>query len=246
MRIRDLNIPLFSVIYLELKINETERKFNMTKLLYITANPNAIENSFGLSVGEAFINEYKQVNPTHEVVHFDLFKENVPMIDGSVLDAWGKLGSGTAFGDLSAEQQEKIAAMGKNLELFSQADEYVFVTPLWNFSFPAVVKNFIDNFTVAGQTFKYTENGPIGLLENKKALHIQASGGVYSEGPGAAIDFSSSFLRNALNFVGVTDVTTLFVEGMAAMPDKAADIKADAIEKAKVVAKEFSAVKVSN
>ncbi|WP_088041973.1 FMN-dependent NADH-azoreductase [Bacillus sp. EAC] len=218
----------------------------MTKLLYITANPNATENSFGLSVGEAFINEYKQVNPTHEVVHFDLFKENVPMIDGNVLEAWGKLANGTSFEELSADQQATLAAMGSNLEIFSKADEYVFVTPLWNFGFPAVVKNFIDNVTVAGQTFRYTENGPVGLLENKKALHIQASGGVYSEGPGTAVDFSSPFLRNALNFIGVKEVTTLHVEGMAAMPDKAADIKAAAIEKAKVLAKDFSGIKVSN
>lgn len=218
----------------------------MTKLLYITANPNATENSFGLSVGEAFINEYKQVNPTHEVVHFDLFKENVPMIDGTVLDAWGKLGNGTAFEDLSLEQQANLSSMNRNLEIFKSADEYVFITPLWNFSFPSVVKNLIDNVSIAGQTFKYTENGPIGLLENKKALHIQASGGIYSQGPAKAMDFGTPFLRNALNFIGVNDVTTLHVEGMGAMADKASEIKANAIEKAKVLAKEFSAVKVSN
>lgn len=220
--------------------------FKMKKLLYITANPNAIENSFGLSVGEAFINEYKKANPENEVIHFDLFKENVPMLDGNVFDAWGKLGNGTAFEELSVDQQATLAAMNRNLEMFTQADEYVFVTPFWNFSFPSVVKNFIDNISIAGKTFKYTENGPVGLLENKKALHIQASGGVYSEGPAAGINFSSPYLTSILNFVGVTDVTTLFVEGMAAMPDKAQEIKANAIEKAKVLAAEFSGAKVSN
>jgi len=218
----------------------------MKKLLYITANPNAVENSFGLSVGEAFIEEYKSVNPTHEVVHFDLFKENVPAIDGSVLDAWGKLGNGVDFAELSAEQQQALAAMNKNLDLFMGADEYVFVTPLWNLSFPSVVKNFIDNFTIAGKTFKYTENGPKGLLENKKALHIQASGGVYSNGPGTALDFSSPYLKMMLNFVGITEVSQIFVEGMAAMADQAGEIKAKAIAEAKELAANFSKEAVTN
>jgi len=218
----------------------------MKKLLYITANPNAVENSFGLSVGEAFIEEYKRVNPTHEVVHFDLFKENVPAIDGNVLGAWGKLGSGVDFAELSAEQQQILAAMNKNLELVMGADEYVFVTPLWNLSFPSVVKNFIDNFTIAGKTFRYTENGPMGLLENKKALHIQASGGVYSHGAGTALDFSSPYLKMMLNFVGITDVSQIFVEGMAAMPAQAEEIKAKAIAEAKELAANFSKVAVTN
>ncbi|MBP0725661.1 NAD(P)H-dependent oxidoreductase [Bacillus sp. RG28] len=218
----------------------------MKKLLYITANPNAVENSFGLSVGEAFIEEYKRVNPTHEVVHFDLFKENVPAIDGNVLDAWGKLGSGVDFAELSAEQQQTLAAMNKNLELFMGADEYVFVTPMWNLSFPSVVKNFIDNFTIAGKTFKYSENGPMGLLENKKALHIQASGSVFSHGPITAMNFNSPYLKTMLNFVGITDVSNIFVEGMAAMADQAQEIKAKAIAEAKELAVNFSKELVMN
>lgn len=218
----------------------------MTKLLYITANPNSVQNSFGLSVGEAFINEYKKVNPSNEVIHFDLFEENVPMLDGSIFDAWGKLANGVSFEELSADQQSKLAAMNKNLELVMEADELVFVTPLWNFGFPSVVKNLIDNISIAGKTFKYTENGPVGLLENKKALHIQASGGIYSEGAYSAYDFSSPFLKNAMNFIGIQDVTTLYVEGMAAMQDKAQEIKEAAIVKAKELAKDFSLEKISN
>ncbi len=58
--------------------------------------------------------------------------------------------------------------MNTNLETFMNADRYVFVTPMWNFSYPPVVKAYLDNVAIAGKTFKYTENGPVGLLEGKK------------------------------------------------------------------------------
>lgn len=85
--------------------------------------------------------------------------------------------------------------MNTNLETFMHADRYVFVTPMWNFSYPSVVKAYLDNLAIADKTFKYTENGPVGLLEGKKALHIQATGGVYSEGPYAAVDFGRNHLK---------------------------------------------------
>lgn len=211
----------------------------MAKLLYITANPNPATISYGKAVGEEFIKAYKEANPSDEVVTVDLFATNVPLIDGDVLAAWGKLGAGTAFEELSALQQEKVGTMTANLEQFKSADRYVFVTPMWNFSYPPVVKAYIDNLSIAGQTFKYTENGPVGLLEGKKALHIQATGGVYSEGPAAGYDFGRNHLKAVLGFMGVTDVEYLAVEGMAATADKAQEIKAQAIEAAKNLAKNW-------
>ena len=61
--------------------------------------------------------------------------------------------------------------MNTNLETFMNADRYVFVTPMWNFSYPPVVKAYLDNVAIAGKTFKYTENGSVGLLEGKSTSH---------------------------------------------------------------------------
>ncbi|UOY92859.1 FMN-dependent NADH-azoreductase [Ectobacillus sp. JY-23] len=211
----------------------------MKKVLYITANPNTAEVSFSKAVGDAFIEAYQAKNPQDEVIAVDLFQTNVPMIDGEVMDAWGKLAAGVAFTDLTESQQQKIAAMNANLEQFMSADRYVFATPMWNFSYPPVVKAYIDNLAVAGKTFKYTENGPVGLLEGKKALHIQATGGIYSEGPAASMDFGRNHLQAALAFFGVTDTAYLPVEGMGAAPDKAVEIKEAAIAAAKEAATKF-------
>ncbi|MDM5188462.1 FMN-dependent NADH-azoreductase [Bacillus sp. DX4.1] len=211
----------------------------MTKVLFITANPNSAEASFSVAVGEAFIEAYKQGNPTDEVVTIDLFNTTVPAIDAEVLAAWGKFAAGEGFETLSESQQQKIAAMNTNLETFMHADRYVFVTPMWNFSYPPVVKAYLDNLSIAGKTFKYTENGPVGLLEGKKAFHIQATGGVYSEGPYAAMDFGRNHLKALLGFMGVSDVDYLAIEGMSANPEKAPEIKEAAIEKARELAKRF-------
>ncbi len=90
-------------------------------------------------------------------------------IDADVFAAWGKFAAGEGFEALTEVQQQKIAAMNTNLETFMNADRYVFVTPMWNFSYPPVVKAYLDNVAIAGKTFKYTENGPVGLLEGKKS-----------------------------------------------------------------------------
>ncbi|WP_028561930.1 FMN-dependent NADH-azoreductase [Paenibacillus pinihumi] len=211
----------------------------MAKLLYITAHPLDETTSFSLATGKAFIDSYKEANPNDEVVHVDLFKENIPQIDADVLGAWGKLGAGAAFDTLSAEEQAKVARLGEINAQFINADKYVFVTPMWNFSFPPVMKAYLDANCVAGKTFKYTAEGPVGLLPDKKALHIQARGGFYSEGPAANVELGHRTIGTIMQFFGITDFDGLFVEGHAAAPDKAQEIKANAIARAKDLAKQF-------
>lgn len=110
---------------------------------------------------------------------------------------------------------------------------------MWNFSFPPKLKAYIDTLCIAGKTFKYTEEGSVGLLKGKKALHIQARGGIYSEGPAKEMEFGDRYLRAVLAFVGITDVQTIAVEGMNAFPNEAESIKQQAIERAKEAAKQF-------
>jgi FMN-dependent NADH-azoreductase len=102
-----------------------------------------------------------------------------------------------------------------------------------------VQKVYIDAICIAGKTFSYTENGPVGLLADKKAIHIQASGGEYTDGPAAGFESSHSYLKKIMQFHGVPSFEGIFVEGMAAMPDKAQSIKEKAMTQAKEVAKRF-------
>lgn len=211
----------------------------MAKVLYITAHPHNETQSYSMAVGKEFIETYKEVNPSDEVVHIDLYKENIPHIDADVFSGWGKLQSGQAFDALSTEEQAKVSRLGELSDQFVAADKYVFVTPLWNFSFPPVMKAYLDSVSVAGKTFSYTENGPVGLLQGKKALHIQARGGFYSEGPAAELEMGHRFLTVMMNFFGIPTLEGLIVEGHNAMPDKAQEIKANAIARAKDLAHTF-------
>jgi FMN-dependent NADH-azoreductase len=211
----------------------------MAQVLYITAHPHDDAVSYSMAVGKAFIESYKEVNPNDEVVHIDLYKENIPHIDVDVFSGWGKLQSGKGFDELSAEEQAKVGRLSQLCEQFIAADKYVFVTPLWNFSFPPILKAYIDSVSVAGKTFKYTAEGPVGLLTTKKALHIQARGGIYSEGPAAAMEMGHRYLQVIMQFYGVPSFEGLFVEGHSAMPDKAQEIKENAIARAKDFAHTF-------
>ncbi|WP_062197558.1 FMN-dependent NADH-azoreductase [Massilibacterium senegalense] len=209
----------------------------MAKLLYVTANPKPMELSYGLQVGEYFINEYKKVNPNDTVETFDIYNENVPLIDGTVLSAWGKL---AAQAELTEEEAKAVGRMNEILEQFLSADKVVFATPMWNLSFPPMLKAYIDNLVIAGKTFKYNEQGqPVGLVENKKVLHIFSSGGVYSEGPAQSWDFTNPFLQSILAFIGITDYSVVRVEGMNAFADKVDEIVAASKQKVEEVAKTF-------
>lgn len=211
----------------------------MAKVLYITANPKTTAESYSLAVGEEFLNAYKEANPQDEVVHLNLYKMELPYIDTDVFNGWGKLQQGTAFDELSADEKDKVSKINHLTDQFVEADKYIFVTPMWNLSFPPLMKAYIDNIMIAGKTFKYTAEGPVGLLDGKKSVHIQSRGGIYSEGPAKAMEFGDSYLRAVLQFMGVASIETVAVEGMAATPENAEEIKQKAIAHAKEVAKSF-------
>ena len=211
----------------------------MLKVLYITANPKTRENSFSLSVGNEFLETYKRANPHDEISTLDLYKTEVPLIDEIVFSAWGKFEKGVTFEQLTSEEKNKVVSMNNLLEQFLAADKYVFVTPLWNFTIPPKMKAYLDNICIVNKTFKYTENGPVGLLSGKKAVHIQARGGVYSSGPAADYELGDRYVNTILSFIGITNKQSIIVEGMNATPDKVDEIKAKAISEAKEVAKKF-------
>lgn len=210
----------------------------MATVLYITAHPLDPQESFSLTVGKEFIEAYREANPTDEVVHLDMYKEDIPQFDADVLRGWGKLRSGSDFDQLSDAEKSKVARLEAIVDQYVAADKYVYVSPMWNFSIPPVLKAYTDATSIPGKTFKYTQNGPVGLLSGKKALHIQASGSVYSEGPLAPIEMGYSYLYKVLQFYGIQSIESIFVEGTASL-EQAPAIKEKAIAHAKEFAKRF-------
>ncbi|OEH92458.1 FMN-dependent NADH-azoreductase [Bacillus solimangrovi] len=208
----------------------------MSTVLVVKANPKETEHSFSLRLTESFLNEYKQVNPNDEVIELDLYKQGVPFIDADVLSAWGKFAAG---GELTATELEKVGKIDALTEQFIAADKVVFEAPMWNFSFPPFLKAYIDTISIAGKTFKYTEHGPVGLLDDKPVVLFEARGGVYSEGPAKGLDHTESYLRTVMNFVGIESFKAIVAEGMAQAPEQAEEIYTEVEKQAVELAKTF-------
>jgi FMN-dependent NADH-azoreductase len=115
----------------------------------------------------------------------------------------------------SAEQRKKLALSDTLVSEVKSADTIVIGTPIYNFSVPASLKAWIDQIARARETFSYTENGPVGLLEGKRAFVLVASGGTKV---GSEIDFAASYLRHVLGFVGITDVTIVAADQLMVDP----------------------------
>lgn len=208
----------------------------MSKLLYITANVKQVRDSYSLSVGEAFIEEYIRIHPDDEVIYLDLFKSNIPFLDETLVGyMYGQIDKA----DIDSEHLTKIEAMARNSEQFMNSDKYVFATPMWNLSSPPIVKAYFDNIAVVGKTFKYTEQGAVGLLNGKKSLCIEASGGYYSTPPASEIAHGISYIKSTLRFFGINDISEILIEGTNVVTNDMAKIRQDAVAKARKIAIDF-------
>ena len=191
----------------------------MSNILYLTASIRGRE-SVSNQIGQALLGSLKADGDT--VTVRDLSKNDIPFVDAARFEA-----NLTPAADRTPEQSELAAIADTLIEELQAADVIVFATPIYNFGVPAIVKAWADLVARAGTTFKYTENGPVGLLEGKKAYITAASGGTPI---GADFDFMSSWLAFFLGFLGISDVEVIAADGIMGA-DGEAKIAA-AIEKA--------------
>lgn len=118
----------------------------------------------------------------------------------------------TPAADRTPAQQAQLASSDRLVEEIRQADTLVIGTPIYNFGLPATLKAWVDQVARVGLTFRYTETGPIGLMQDKRAIVAVASGGTPV---GSEIDFATPYLRHALAFIGITDVTFIAADALA-------------------------------
>ena len=116
--------------------------------------------------------------------------------------------------------QTAARALSDELIAELQAAETVIIgSPMYNFGIASTLKAWFDYVLRAGVTFRYTANGPVGLLQNKHAIVIESRGGLYSEGPAQVMDSQEPHLRNLLGFMGFNDVTFVRAEKLALGPE---------------------------
>ncbi|ELC3208663.1 FMN-dependent NADH-azoreductase [Vibrio parahaemolyticus] len=135
----------------------------------------------------------------------DLAANPLPVLDLAVATAL------RATEDLSQEQQAVVDLSDTLIEEVKAANTLVIAAPMYNFTIPTQLKNWIDLIARAGVTFKYTENGVQGLIEGKKAIVVTTRGGIHKDSP---TDNVTPYLRTVLGFVGITDVEFVYAEAL--------------------------------
>jgi len=179
------------------------------KLLHIDSSALA-DNSVSRQLTAAIVARWQDGVPGLEVTYRDLDADPLPHLTHAVLGG----------GDAAAAQAGEQA-----LQDFLAADVVVVGVPRYNFGVPSTLKAWIDRIAVAGRTFRYTENGPVGLAGGRKVIVAEASGGEYA---GTAIDFVAPYLKQVFGFLGIADVEFVRAERVAYSPQH----RAEAIEAA--------------
>lgn len=198
----------------------------MSKVLYIKANIKNEGESRTFKVSDSFVEEYKRNNPEDEIITLDLYKENIDFLRADDL--------GNLFGP--KDEESKNNSILKYAYEFAAADKYIIAAPMWNLSFPAILKAYIDYVSVSGITFKYTAEGPVGLLNNKKAVHIVSRGGGYDNSP---YEMGDRYLRTILGFFGIKDIETIAIDNLDVIGVNVEEKVEEGIKKATSLAKKF-------
>ena len=203
----------------------------MTRTLVVDASPN-VESSKSRWLTARYVDKIKAANPAVQVVHRDVGTTPPPHLDAATIGAFF-----TPAEDRSDEQKSLIALSDELIAEVQDADIIVIGSPMHNFGISSGLKAWFDHIARAGVTFRYTENGPEGLLGGRKAVVVTATGGDYTENsPAKDMDHQLPHLRTLLGFIGITDVsvavaskTAVGDEGVKAAEATIEDIAAEQI-----------------
>ena len=171
------------------------------------------------------VTRLRVVHPGIRVVSRDLAADPALHLSGAHLAA----AQGVASDDATIDAD--LLKGNAYLDELLASDVVVIGAPMYNFSIPTPLKAWIDRIAVAGRTFRYTADGPEGLLKDRKAFIASSRGSVYLPGsPAAAFEHQESYLVGLLAFLGVTDTTIVRAEGLALGADARAASVARALD----------------
>jgi FMN-dependent NADH-azoreductase len=163
-------------------------------------------NGYSSQLATGFVSSWLLNYPDTQVTFRDLANEPLPH-----LDAQRVLAFSTVPELRTPEQQAFVDVSDKLIMEIQQADMIVIGLPMYNFGVPSTLKAYFDYIARAGVTFRYTENGPIGLLTGKKVIVFATRGGLYV---GTQLDTQTSYVRHFFNFLGISDVEFIYAEGI--------------------------------
>ena len=204
----------------------------MASVLFVKANDRPADEAVSVKMYDRFLKSYKVSHPEDDITELDLYEETMPYLGAVVIHAVGKASNGMA---MTTEEREVYQCVTEKLEQFLLADKIIFAFPLWNLTVPAVLHSYLDYMHHPGKTFSFSEEGVRGRLGDKKAVLLNARGGVIEEDD--PFEMAINFVRNHLNFFGVTDITACVIEGHHQFPERSHEIIEKGLEKVEKTAK---------
>jgi FMN-dependent NADH-azoreductase len=206
----------------------------MKKLLHIIATPRG-EDSRTLKVTQVFLETFRKKYPDCEIDELNVSTETLPTLTVKVVSGKYVLLSGK---ELTERLKYAWRDIDRHINRFLSADAYLISTPMWNFSIPYPLKQYIDIIVQPKYLFRYTQDGVEGLVKNRKMVVITSRGGDYSpDSPFRSYDFQEPYLRTVFGFVGITDITFIIAQPMDALGPK---VQKEKIETAGVMARNLA------
>lgn len=191
----------------------------MTTLLQLNSSI-FLSNGHSSQLANEFVAQWQAKHPTASLIVRDLASHPLPHLDAQRVAAFF-----TPPEARTSEQRVYIEESDALIHELKQATVIVIGLPMYNFGIPSTLKAYFDQIARSGVTFRYTANGPEGLLSGKKVYVFAARGGQYA---GTALDTQTSYMRDFLSFLGMNDVEFVYAEGLN-MGD---EIKAQALTNA--------------
>ncbi len=184
------------------------------------------ETGQSTQLAERFVAGWRAANPGAKVVVRDIGREPVPHLTAE------RFGAFVAKPEERNGTQRAIVAFSDALiDELRRADVIVIGLPMYNFGVPSSLKAYFDHVARAGVTFRYTPQGPVGLLTGKRVRVFATRGGAYA---GTPLDTQSSYVRDFLRFIGIDDVEFVYAEGLnmgAERKESALSIAREAIDR---------------
>jgi FMN-dependent NADH-azoreductase len=165
-------------------------------------------------IADAIVERLRAASPETRLTVRDLAVQPHPMVDEMALTALA-----TPPDRRTPEQAARVALDDALIAEVQAADVLVLGVPMYNFGVPVQLKNWIDAIARAGVTFRYTEQGPVGLLAGRRVYLALARGGRYRD---TAADTQVPYLKTVLGFLGMTDLHFVYAEGLNMGPESAA------------------------
>ncbi len=211
-------------------MNATPSSFRPLRVLRIDASAR-VEGSITRQLADRMVEGLLEHNPAMTVTRRDV-SAGLPLVDAAWVAA-----NQTEPEARSGSQRQALSASDALVAEVMDADVWVIATPIYNFGVPSSLKAWIDQIARARLTFRYTEQGPRGLLVGKKVYILTATGGTEV---GSAIDFATPWLKFVLGFLGVNDVEVIAAERGALRGDAAREAAAEQVDR--VLARDWPAL----